>query len=312
MELTLTQYFLLFMIYSFLGWTLEVVCKLKEYKRFINRGFLIGPYCPIYGWGAIAITFLLYRYSYDPLVLFFMTVVTCSILEYATSWAMEKLFKARWWDYSNRKFNINGRICLETMVPFGVFGLFITYVSNPFIINLLNRVNTNVLNIIAVIILAIYVVDNIISTIVIVGFRKTTVKVGKEGRQDNTEQITKKVREILTQKSWLHKRLINAYPKLVAIKYRIKEIKDEVKENAKEVRNNINERAQDVKNTINDKKEEVRNNLSEKKEKMKNNLTDTGKAVVDGIQSGKRKASVILRLSKRKWQRSFTGKRKDI
>lgn len=67
MNISITQYFLLFIIYSFCGWLLEVTCKLIEYKRFINRGFLIGPYCPIYGWGAVAITFLLYKYSYDPL-----------------------------------------------------------------------------------------------------------------------------------------------------------------------------------------------------------------------------------------------------
>lgn len=273
MELTLTQYFLLFIIYAFLGWILEVVCKLKEYKRFINRGFLIGPYCPIYGWGAVAITFLLYRYSYDPIILFFMTIITCAVLEYITSWAMEKLFKARWWDYSKRKFNIDGRVCLGTTIPFGLFGLFLTYVSNPFIIEQLNKVDTNILNIIAVIILIVYIVDNVISTIVIIGFRKTAVQVGKEERQDNTEQITKKVREILTQRSWTYRRLVDAYPKFVAIKYKIKEITDEVKENAKEVKNSINEKAQDVKSAINDKKEEVKVSLNLSKKKIDKTFT---------------------------------------
>lgn len=277
MNLTLTQYFLLFMIYACSGWVLEVTCKLIEYKRFINRGFLIGPYCPIYGWGAVAITLLLHRYSYDPLILFFMTIITCAALEYATSWVMEKLFKARWWDYSKRKFNLDGRVCLGTTIPFGLFGMFITYVSNPFIIDQLNKVDTNILNIIAIVILIMYVIDNIVSGVVIIGFRKTAVQVGKEGRQDNTEQITKKVREILGSKAWTYKRLINAYPKLVTIKYKIKEIKDEVKENAKEVKNNINEKAQDVRNIIKDKKEEVKNSLSEKKEEMKNNLIDAEK-----------------------------------
>lgn len=269
MELTLVQYFLLFIIYAVLGWILEVTCKLIEYKRFINRGFLIGPYCPIYGWGAVAITILLNRYSYDPFVLFLMTMVTCSILEYGTSWIMEKLFKARWWDYSKRKFNIDGRVCLGTMVPFGLFGMFLTYVSNPFIIGLLDKVDTNILNIIAIVIFIIYLVDNVISTIVILGFRKTAVQIGKEGKQDNTEQITKKVREVLNARSWLYKRLINAYPKLIAIKSKIKEIKEEVKENAIEVKKTINEKAQEVRNTINDKKEEVKNSLIEKgKEKF--------------------------------------------
>ena len=75
MELGITYYFLLFIIYSIAGWTMEVVLKYKENKRFIDRGFLIGPYCPIYGYGAILITLLLYRYKNDPVVLFFMTVL---------------------------------------------------------------------------------------------------------------------------------------------------------------------------------------------------------------------------------------------
>lgn len=78
---------------------------------------MIGPYCPIYGWGALAITILLKRYIDDWIVLLFMSIITCGILEYATSYVMEKLFHARWWDYSRRKYNINGRVCLETLIP---------------------------------------------------------------------------------------------------------------------------------------------------------------------------------------------------
>ena len=115
-------YFLLFMLYSVLGWCMEVVGKLIQYKRFINRGFLIGPYCPIYGYGALLITFLLKKYTQDPIVLFIMTIVVCGALEYLTSFFMEKLFKARWWDYSQRKFNFNGRICIDTIVFFGIIG----------------------------------------------------------------------------------------------------------------------------------------------------------------------------------------------
>ena len=269
MNLTLTQYFLIFIIYSCLGWVLEVTCKSIEYKRFINRGFLIGPYCPIYGWGVVLITLLLYRYAYDPLVLFLMTIITCMILEYVTSYVMEKLFKARWWDYSKRKFNLNGRVCLGTTIPFGIFGVFIIYFSNPFIIEQLNKVDPTVLDIIAIVILTIYVIDNIISGVVIFGFRKTAVQINKEGRQDNTEEITRKVREILSSKAWTYKRLINAYPKLVAIKDRIKEIKDEVKENAQEIKNNINEKAQDMRNTINDKKREAKVKIHLGKENIK-------------------------------------------
>lgn len=86
-------YFLLFMIYAVAGWIMEVTCKLIQYKRFINRGFLIGPYCPIYGYGALLITFLLGRYKYDALVLFVMAIVVCGTLEYLTSLVMEKCLR---------------------------------------------------------------------------------------------------------------------------------------------------------------------------------------------------------------------------
>ena len=127
-------YFLLFLAYSFLGWLMEVIGKLIQLKRFINRGFLIGPYCPIYGCGALLITFLLKKYIDDPFTLFIMAILLCGTLEYLTSYFMEKIYHARWWDYSQRKFNINGRVCLNTIIPFGLLGMFIIYISNPFLI----------------------------------------------------------------------------------------------------------------------------------------------------------------------------------
>ena len=103
-------YFLLFISYSVIGWIMETILKTIEYKKFVNRGFLIGPYCPIYGCGALLMTFLLQGYAEDPIVLFVFNIIICSILEYSTSYIMEKIFKARWWDYSYTKYNINGRI----------------------------------------------------------------------------------------------------------------------------------------------------------------------------------------------------------
>ena len=132
--------FLLFLVYSFIGWTIEVVGELIKHKKFVNRGFLIGPYCPIYGFGAIAITLNLTRYYNNLLVLFTMAILICGLLEYFTSFIMEKLFHARWWDYSNMKYNINGRICLETLVPFGILGVLIIQVLNPFFIHILNSI----------------------------------------------------------------------------------------------------------------------------------------------------------------------------
>ena len=156
-------YFVLFMMYSFMGWLMEVIVTFVKEHKFVNRGFLIGPYCPIYGYGCLLIILLLKRYENDVVVLFLMSIVICSILEYVTSFVMEKLFHARWWDYSDKKFNINGRICLETMIPFGLLGSFIMYIVNPFYTNILSFFPSLVLEIIAIILFLIYIVDNIIS-----------------------------------------------------------------------------------------------------------------------------------------------------
>ncbi len=116
--------FLLFSIYSFLGWLMEVVNTLRVEKKFVNRGFLVGPFCPIYGFGVLLMTIMLKKYQNDIVATFIFSILICGILEYFTSFFLEKIFHARWWDYSNRKFNINGRICLENLFIFRNIRLF--------------------------------------------------------------------------------------------------------------------------------------------------------------------------------------------
>lgn len=214
---TVETYILLFFIYAIGGWLMEVICKLIQKGKFINRGFLIGPYCPIYGYGAILITLLLKKYTDDPIALFVMGVVICSILEYTTSYFMEKKFHARWWDYSKYPFNINGRICLRTMIPFGLLGMFIMYVSNPFLLNLIRETPEIILNIATIVLVTIYIVDNIVSSRIISNVHITGKKI-----KDNTEEITEKIAEditrkvkvILSKRSVLHRRLVEAFPEM--------------------------------------------------------------------------------------------------
>ena len=249
-------YFLLFILYAFMGWLIEVVGKLITLKKFINRGFLIGPICPIYGVGAILITFLLDKYIKDPIALFVMAIFICGILEYLTSYFMEKIFHARWWDYSKRKFNINGRVCLNTIIPFGLLGMFIMYVSNPFFLNILRNIPNLTLSIISVIVLIVFIIDNIVSTNIISYLGKTTKEVAKD--LDNTEEITKKVKEILLGKSRLYRRLLNAYPTIHSIQGKVKEkqkeIKRQIDEQKKEIQDNITKQKKDIKNKIEDLK----------------------------------------------------------
>lgn len=209
----LKTWFLLFMIYSFIGWIIEVIDTFIVTKKVINRGFLIGPYCPIYGYGSLFIIYFLHSYTKNPIVLFIMTVAICSILEYTTSYLMEKLFKARWWDYSNSRFNINGRICLETMIPFGIGGCLILYIANPMIMNIFSFIPSIVQTIVASILFIIFLIDNLVSFKVILNFKKVASTV----RKDSTEEISKKVRAVLSSKSILSKRLMNAFPNVQAM-----------------------------------------------------------------------------------------------
>ena len=222
------NYCFLFFIYSILGWTMEIINNLIREKKFVNRGFLIGPYCPIYGCGGILITVFLSKYSEYPVALFCIALVLCGVLEYLTSFLMEKIFKARWWDYSKRKFNINGRVCLENIIPFGILSCVIIYIANPFFLNILEHIPENLSKVLLIILGGIFIIDFIISLTIIYGLRTTVKEVNKK-INDNTEEITKKVKEILIGKSALYRRLISAFPRIS-----IEKIKQKIKATTKQ------------------------------------------------------------------------------
>ena len=206
--------FLFFIIYSFLGWTCEIIFVSIKQKRFVkSRGFLLGPICPIYGCGGLIMLLYLNKYKSDPLLLFISSVMLFALLEYFTSYIMEKMFNARWWDYSNHKFNLNGRITLNTLPLFGLLGLAVTYGLNPILNPLFTKFDLNVLITIAIIIFVIFLVDNIISFSVVFKF-KNTVKTIK----DNTEEISEYVKQTLN-KFLLLRRLTNAFPNFKIINY---------------------------------------------------------------------------------------------
>lgn len=140
-----TDMILYFFIYSFCGWLMEtVLCSFQE-KHFVNRGFLNGPICPIYGCGILLILIFLLpvRNTITNLVIaipviFVAGALLASIVEYATSWLMEKLFHARWWDYSHIRFNLNGRICLVISLAWGGLATAFVYLVQPLFENLVH------------------------------------------------------------------------------------------------------------------------------------------------------------------------------
>ena len=165
------------------------------------------------------------KYLNDPITLFILIIVSCSILEYFTSYFLEKVYHTRWWDYSTKKFNINGRICLETMIPFGILGLLIMNYMNPIVFNLLNILPNYLIYILSTIFLITYIIDNIISCKIIYNIQKLSKEIQSKQiiKKDDTERITRLVRkQIEKSMKLLDRRLIHAFPHLEMLKFKKK------------------------------------------------------------------------------------------
>lgn len=208
-------YFILFLIYSIIGWSMEVITSFVRHKKFVNRGFMLGPYCPIYGYCSIIMIFYLNNYKDNPLTVFFLAVVICSIVEYLISYIMEKMFSARWWDYSNRKFNVNGRICLTNAFIFGILGIILVYLVNPLFKEILTKINNHTLTILGIILIILFISDLITSIIVTFNLKNKIKKLDI----DVTEELNEKIKTMLETKL-LNRRIFKAYPR-----YRINIIK---------------------------------------------------------------------------------------
>ncbi len=221
-------YFLLFFIYSVVGYITEITfIAITKNKFTLSRGFLVGPYLPIYGTGALIITLLLTKYKNDYIVLFFMSCIICGIIEYMTSYIMEKLFKLRWWDYTDEPFNINGRICLSNIIDFGLGGLIIVEITNPILFIFLKKIPISVIYIISIICIIIMITDYIISIRTIINLE---INITNYTTKDSTSIIKEEVRKSLSKYSILNTRLINAFPNINLLdknnKNKIKEIKE--------------------------------------------------------------------------------------
>ena len=126
------------LIYSCLGWCCEVAFAALKTGKFVNRGFLNGPVCPIYGFGVLSVVLVLEPVKDNLLLLFFGSMVFTSLLEFIAGFAMERIFHDKWWDYSNNPFNIKGYICLEFSIIWGIACVLVVDIIHPIIMKLVN------------------------------------------------------------------------------------------------------------------------------------------------------------------------------
>ena len=190
----LSDYVILFFAYATLGWCMETLYMGVRERRITNRGFLLGPCCPIYGAGMVGITLLFQDSHYSYWHVFFSIILLCSLLEYAVSALMERVFHTRWWDYHDMRFNIHGRICLETMLPFGLLGTFALYRINPFLMMLYHRLPGFIPGKLAVGLVVLLLADLTISVCVL---RNLSLP---DGDADHTAEISRRVWEDLKKR----------------------------------------------------------------------------------------------------------------
>ena len=244
-----TEYFvnliLIFFAFSLVGWCIEVTLKYFEFGRFVNRGFLTGPWLPIYGTGAVLCTVGVQGLA--PLesgygTTFVICFVLCGTLEYMTSFVMEKRFHARWWDYSKKPMNLHGRVWIGNLVLFGLGGVLIVHVFDPLLCRLFALISLPVRELTASVLSAVIAADFVMSHFVL-----KLVKTGVEQSQaDNTEQISREVRLLLSDRSVFHRRFADAYPEVIYRTERVAAHMEAIRLESERLRREAERRAADV------------------------------------------------------------------
>ncbi len=243
--------FLIFIICSFVGYFIEVFWIYLGSKKLVNRGFLCGPVIPIYGFGALLILICLLRYYNDPVVVFVFGVIITSALEYFTSFILEKIFHNKWWDYSNKPYNLNGRICLRNSFAFGVLALAIVYLVMPILGILFSSFSVKFWTIVAIITFILFVLDVIYSTIVAYNLRNRIIIV-EELKNEKIAIIPvifeKKLKESIEGFKTFPNRLLKAFPDLERQYHNSFEIMKKYKDQLKKIKKDMKKKNNKNKN----------------------------------------------------------------
>lgn len=226
-----------FFVYAFLGWCTEVSFAALTSGRFVNRGFLNGPVCPIYGVGVVIVLFFLEPLRHNFFLLFLGSVLLTSLLEWLTGFVLEKIFHQRWWDYSNEPFNLGGYICLRFSIAWGLACLLVVDVIHPSILWLIRLVPHTL----GLVLLAVF------SAGMLVDLAATVRTIARMNRQ-------------LTQ--------------LDELAGRIKAMSNELGENLAERVIDAAERSSDLREDLQENLEDVKDALAQRREDLQENLED--------------------------------------
>lgn len=238
---------LYFFVYGFLGWCTEVGFAAAKQHRFVNRGFLNGPICPIYGVGVSIVIAFLTPYKSNLIILYVASVVLVTLLEGITGWAMDKIFHNKWWDYSNMPLNIGGYVCLLFSVLWGIACVFIMQILHPVIHRLL-AIIPQPLGIVLIVVLGI---------VLFADLYVTASAIFKFNRQlESLERIAAELHEISDQiGEEIYEKTIAAVEKQDELREKAQDYTDDIREFAGDIKEDLKEKADDLKEKALDYKE---------------------------------------------------------
>lgn len=245
-------YLCYFLIYSFLGWCVEVCYAALNTKKFINRGFLNGPYCPIYGAGVITIMYFVYPFKNSLIVLFMFSVILTSLIEFLTGFILEKAFHYRWWDYSKEHFNLGGYICLKFSIIWGLACVFVTEIVHPGVRDIVLWIPKSFGEVILGILYLLMIIDFVVTVKTVLklnarmeklqmiadDIHKFSDKLGNKVSSDFLD-VEEKIEKLNSKRekeiSWPEKRIIHSFPEMKSTKYNniFKDIRSKVFEKNK-------------------------------------------------------------------------------
>lgn len=205
-----------FIIYSFFGWVMESVLKTYLQKKPVNSGFLYGPFCPIYGFGAIFMFLFLQGFKNNIILLFIIAFFSLSLWEYVVGWLLEKIFHTKYWDYTQNKFNIKGRVCLMNSLFWGFLGVIFIRYMHPFIADKIDMIPANILTFNVIMIAIAIITDTIVSSV-----KVTNIKSKLDKLKEITENLKEKIEEL--EKKQVNKESLQAV--IEDLKYRQTKLK---------------------------------------------------------------------------------------
>ena len=291
---TFSQWLLFFYIYCFLGWCIESTYVSIKTKKLVNRGFLSAPLLPIYGTGAIIILVTTLPFIMNPILVFFMSIISATLLELVVGYSMESLFKVRYWDYSNNYKNYKGYICLKSSIFWGFLGILMTYLVHDIISSSITMFSINIVNIITIVISIFFVVDTIRSFNAAYGFG--VVISTNAILMAELEELKKKLIEISESKDEIR---VMIYEKTSDVKANFKEMLDTALSNI-EIDDYIRNKIDDFKN-IDIEIKDLINNWKEKTTSLKKHLSKIDNSKINILKrnpSAKSKFKFFLEIKK--------------